>query len=110
MAEQAIVTQLTFHYVDGRNESFTLYEAIQAPSAQSTTAQDGEWDPFNHQIRHILGKDWWVLHLPEKSILINMDTVVKVEINPPLSPERDDITATVEGVREKLLNAIQDIE
>lgn len=108
MAEQAIATQLTFHYVDGRNESFTLYETIQSSSSQST--QDSGMDPFHHQIRHILGKDWWVLHLPDKSILINMDMVVKVEINPPLSPEIDDIKATVEGVRAKLLNTIQDIE
>ena len=104
---QAIATELTFHYLDGRNESFTLYESLQESS--SPTPQRDIPDPFQHHVRHLLGKDWWVLHLPEKSVLINMDTVVKVEINPPLSPQADDIVAQIDSVGEKLINAIQDI-
>lgn len=119
---QAIATELTFHYLDGRNESFTIYEPIQpsvsansqATSSQSAAPQtannqDNAQDPFQHHVRHLLGKDWWVLHLPEKSVLINMDTVVKVEINPPLSPQTDDLVAQIDSVSEKLINAMQDI-
>lgn len=106
---QAIATELTFHYLDGRNESFTLYEPILSHPSQSASPQSDIADPFHQQVRHLLGKDWWVLHLPEKSVLINMDTVVKVEINPPLSPQTDDIVAKVEGGSDKLLNAVQDI-
>ena len=108
---QAIATELTFHYLDGRNESFTIYEPIQPSASEGSQAndQDNTSDPFQHHVRHLLGKDWWVLHLPEKSVLINMDTVVKVEINPPLSPQTDDIVAQIDSVSEKLINAIQDI-
>lgn len=110
---QAIATEITFHYQDGRNESFTIYEPIQP----STPPMDGSTnknqanapDPFQQHVRHLMGKAWWVLHLPEKSVLINMDTVVKVEINPPIVPQADDILANVEGVGTRLLNAMHDI-
>lgn len=104
---QAIATELTFHYLDGRNEAFTIYESLQdlsQPSAsQSTPSQTAVPDPFQHHIRHLLGKDWWVLHLREKSVLINMDTVVKVEINPPLSPQTDDMIAQGDRIDSTLL-------
>ena len=108
---QAIATELTFHYLDGRNEAFTIYESLQdfpkdvsQPStSQSTPSQTAMPDPFQHHVRHLLGKDWWVLHLQEKSVLINMDTVVKVEISPPLSPQTDDIMAQVERIDSTLI-------
>ena len=115
---QAIATELTFHYIDGRNESFTIYEPIQ-PSVLSpdSTAQNGSAkdenpnasDPFQQHVRHLMGKAWRVLHLPEKSVLINMDTVVKVEINPPIVPQSDDIVAQVEGGGARLLDAMPDV-
>ncbi|MEM9213484.1 MAG: hypothetical protein AAGD25_03970 [Cyanobacteria bacterium P01_F01_bin.150] len=112
---QAIATELTFHYLDGRNESFTVYESLQPSSSQSpsqpATSQSADQtinspDLFQHHVRHLLGKDWWVLQLQGKSVLINMDTVVKVEINPPLSPQTDDIVAQVENVDSRLLDSI----
>ncbi|WP_375340926.1 hypothetical protein, partial [Okeania sp. SIO2G5] len=81
----------------------------QSASPQSPGPQDNAPNPFQHHVRHLLGKDWWVLHLPEKSVLINMDTVVKVEIHPPLPPKADDIVAQIDSVSERLINAIQDI-
>lgn len=119
---QAIATELTVHYLDGRNESFTIYEAIPLPPAvqvnpeanpeaetRSRQQDEGQSDPAEPLIRRLLGKDWWVLQLQDKSVLINMNTVVKVEINPPLSSQADDIMAEGGGIGNNLLNAIQDI-
>ncbi|MGB3491733.1 MAG: hypothetical protein WBA57_03320 [Elainellaceae cyanobacterium] len=89
-------SELTFHYADGRNESFTVYEAL-----DGATTQQG----IQVKVRHILKKEWWILQLPEQSVFINIDNVIKVEAKPPLVQiqgedvfsEADRITALSRG-------------
>ena len=107
MPSQSITTELTFHYLDGRNESFTIHTPIPTkevanPNAELHASERNSLDfnDFQIQVRHLLGKDWWVVHLPDKTVMINMDTVVKVEINPPLSHREDnDFLADVDPMR-----------
>ncbi|NET48964.1 MAG: hypothetical protein F6K09_09610, partial [Merismopedia sp. SIO2A8] len=87
---QAIATHLTFHYLDGRNESFTVYTPTDGPESSSPSPLQS----FHAQLRQLLEKPRWVLHLADKTVVINMDTVVKVEIQPPLAPpEADELLA-----------------
>ncbi|MBF2078235.1 MAG: hypothetical protein IGR76_06870 [Synechococcales cyanobacterium T60_A2020_003] len=67
--------QITFHYLDGHSESFTLHqEVIDAENSQE----------FQLEVRHLLRKEWWILHLPEQTVLINIANVTKVEVKPPM--------------------------
>jgi hypothetical protein len=68
--------QLTFHYLDGSNESFTLQqEVIDADTPQG----------FQLEMRHLLRKEWWILHLPEQTVMINVANIAKVEVKPPIN-------------------------
>jgi hypothetical protein len=68
------MTQLTFHYLNGHTESFLI------PPVEDETQQD-----LRLEVRHILQKDWWILNLPEQTVMVNVSNVLKVEVNPPLS-------------------------
>lgn len=77
MYTEPTYSELTFYYLDGRNETFSINSSTQTSAA----TQQG----FQVQVRHILKKEWWILHLPEQSVFINVDNVVKVEMKPPLA-------------------------
>lgn len=68
-------SELTFYYNDGRNETFTVYEAV-----DGTATQQG----FQVKVRHLLRKEWWILQLPEQTVFVNVDNVIKVEAKPPM--------------------------
>lgn len=75
MQSQDGYTQLTFHYVDGRSESFTVYEPL-----EDDRASQG----LHLEVRHLLEKDWWIVNLAEQTVFINIDNVVKVEVKPAI--------------------------
>lgn len=70
-------SELTFYYMDGRNETFTVNSSLENPAS----TQQG----FQVQVRHMLKKEWWILHLPEQSVFINVENVIKVEMKPPIA-------------------------
>lgn len=65
-------TQLTFHFVNGLTESFNITQL----GDDSTTLE------LQQEIRHLLDKPWWILHLPDQTICIKTANVLKVEIKP----------------------------
>jgi hypothetical protein len=75
MYSQDGYTQLTFHYIDGRSESFTVYEPI-----EDATNPAG----VHLEVRHLLEKDWWIVNLEEQTVFINIDNVIKVEVKPAI--------------------------
>jgi hypothetical protein len=75
MQEQAVYTQLTFYYLNGQTESFMVPDAL-----EDETRQD-----MRLEVRHILQKEWWILNLPEQTVMVNIANVVKVEVKPSLT-------------------------
>jgi hypothetical protein len=69
------LTQLTFHYVNGDKESYNIY----APSDHPVTSQD-----VQQEMRRFLDQRWWVLHLPDETVCINSENILKVEIKPAI--------------------------
>lgn len=69
-------TQLTFYYTDGQTESFNIYEP--ADEAVETRQE------VRLEVRRLLEQHWWVLNLPEQTVLINTANVLKVEVKPPM--------------------------
>jgi hypothetical protein len=75
-SQDALYTQLTFHYMNGQSESFNLYASAEVEGEAQISTQ--------LEVRHILKKDWWILHLPDQSVFINVENVVKLEMTPPM--------------------------
>ncbi len=75
MNSQESLTQLTFHFVNGQTESFNVLQLAN----ESTTGLE-----LQQEIRHLLDKPWWILHLPEQTVCIQTANVVKVEVKPSL--------------------------
>lgn len=69
------LTQITFHYINGQSESFTIHDA---PDANVT------WQEVQQEIRRLFDRHWWILHLPEQTVCINTANVLRVEFRPPL--------------------------
>ncbi len=76
MQSQATYNQLTFHYLDGRSESFNFFEPA--------TADDGTQQSFQIEVRKLLQQDWWILHLPEQTVFINVANITKIEAKPTM--------------------------
>ncbi|MCY7386204.1 MAG: hypothetical protein LH628_27290 [Microcoleus sp. CAN_BIN18] len=62
-------TQVTFHYVEGHTETFT----IPIPAAE-----------FQEEVLHLLNQPWLTFHLVDQTVLICTSRLVKVEIKPPI--------------------------
>lgn len=73
-SQASSMTQLTFHYLNGQTESFLV------PQLEDETRQD-----IGLEVRHILQKDWWILNLPEQTVMVNVANVTKVEVYPPIT-------------------------
>lgn len=73
---EAAYTQITFYYINGQSESFNVFEQPE----EDTTTQG-----IQLEMRRLLEKDWWILNLPEQTVMINVDNVVKVEVRPVLT-------------------------
>lgn len=76
MHTQDSLTQLTFHYTNGQTESFNVVHLTDNAETQLQLQQE---------IRHLLDKPWWILHLPEQTLCIKTANIMKVEIKPPLT-------------------------
>ena len=63
-------TQVTFHYVEGHTESFTI----------PMPAQE-----FQEEILNFLNQPWLTFHLNDQTVFICTARLVKVEVKPPLS-------------------------
>jgi hypothetical protein len=93
------LTQLTFHYRNGDHESFHIY----ASTEQTVTMQD-----VQKEVRRFLEQRWWILHLPEETICINADNVIKIEIKPAM-PEFQGETVFRDAQRVSSLNRMHSV-
>jgi hypothetical protein len=90
MYSENTYTQLTFHYRDGSSEAFNVYAPIES---------DGTLQTLQLEVRNLFKKDWWILNLPEQSVFINLDNVIKIEVKPPVDRlQGDDVFANAERV------------
>ncbi len=88
--QDSLYTQLTFHYINGQSESFNLYAPIEDDGSQQTTQLE---------MRHLLKKDWWIVHLSDQTVFINVDNVVKMEMKPTmLQLQGEDVFSNAERV------------
>ena len=63
-------TELTFYYVDGNIESFSLPVNVQE---------------FQAQLQELLKQPWITFHLMDQTVCIFTEKVMKIEINPPIN-------------------------
>jgi hypothetical protein len=73
------LVQITFYYLNGQSEIFVVPHV---PDEEETN-QDSRME-----FRHLLQKEWWVMQLEERTVMINMANVAKVEVTPPLVQQR----------------------
>ncbi len=79
MQDRAELLQVTFYYLNGQNESFT----VPRESDEDETSQD-----IQMEFRHLLQKEWWVMQLEDQTVMVNMANVAKVEVRPSLVQQR----------------------
>lgn len=90
MYSEAGYIQITFYYENGSSEAFNVYAPIE---------EDGSPQTVQLEVRHLLKKDWWIINLPEQTVFINADHVVKMEMKPPtLELRGDDVFSNAERV------------
>lgn len=70
MQSETSFTEIIFHYINGKTESFDIPVTPEA---------------FQEQLQGLLNQSWLTLHLFDRSVLICIDKVVKVEVKPPIS-------------------------
>jgi pantothenate kinase len=88
--QEAVYTQMTFHYMNGQSESFNLYAPIES---------DGSNQTLQLEVRHLLKKDWWIINLPDQTVFVNIDNVVKVEVKPAVEQLKgEDVFTNAERV------------
>ncbi|KGF73921.1 hypothetical protein DO97_06135 [Neosynechococcus sphagnicola sy1] len=73
-------TQLTFHYVNGEKEAFQVYLPEDATEADLNVQE---------QVQRFLDQRWWIFHLPDETVCIQAETVLKVDIRPAVLAYRD---------------------
>ncbi len=62
-------TQVTFHYVEGHTETFSI----------PMPAQD-----FQEEVLHLLSQPWLTFHLVDQTVFICTARLVKVEVKPSI--------------------------
>lgn len=67
--------QIMFHYTNGQSETFNVL--LQEDG--SLTAQELQQRVLKH-----LEKPWCILHLPEQTVCVKTDNLLKVEIKPTM--------------------------
>ncbi|MEO0406122.1 MAG: hypothetical protein AAF289_02100 [Cyanobacteria bacterium P01_A01_bin.135] len=75
MAEVDHCTEITVYFLDGRNESYTIYDSVAAPGG-------GQTQRFAARIPEMLQQPWWILHLAEQTVMLNLSNVIKIEVRP----------------------------
>lgn len=73
--QEGSYTQLTFYYLNGQSETFNVFDHPEDYTIQGVQLE----------MRRFLEKDWWILNLPEQTVMINVDNVVKVEVKPVMT-------------------------
>ena len=75
MSSQDAFIQVTFHYINGQTESFNIL-----------LHEDGSLTlpELQQRILKNLEKPWCILHLPEQTICVKTDSLLKIEIKPTL--------------------------
>lgn len=75
MSSQDGFIQVTFHYINGQTECFNILlhedDALTVPELQQRILKN-------------LEKPWCMLHLPEQTICVKTDSLLKIEIKPTL--------------------------
>lgn len=77
------LTQVTFHYDNGQEDSFLI------PVAP---------EEFQKQLPLLLERPWLTFHLIDASVVVAMNKVVKVETQPPLTTFGVGVFANAERV------------
>lgn len=75
MYAQTRETQITFYYLDGHTESFS----ISNPEETAETQQE-----LRQELRRLFDHAWWVFHLQDQTVCVNTANVIKVEIKPAI--------------------------
>ena len=65
---------LTLHYQNGQTDTFLIHANYTFSNGQTLV------QAFNH----LLDRDWWTFHLSDRSVTIYTQSIMKVEITPPL--------------------------
>lgn len=71
MQSQPLDTQVTFYYLNGETETFSIDDAAEAELLQQ-------------EFRRSLDKPWWILQLPEQTVCINTANILKIELKPAI--------------------------
>lgn len=66
---------ITFHYINGETESFSVYSPISSEATQQDVRQE---------MHRFLQENWWVIKTMDQTIFINAANVLKVEMEPPI--------------------------
>ena len=98
-------TEITVHFLDGRNESYAIYDPVTAEQAQQ----------FAQRVPTLLQQPWWILHLEDQTVMLNLSNVIKIEVRPGLSQLQGDgvispvdrATALRQG--RKIMSALSDL-
>lgn len=98
-------TEITVHFLDGRNESYTVYDSA---------ASDHQGFPA--RVQEMLERNWWILHLEDQTVFLNLSNVIKIEARPGLPQLQgegvlnhvDRATALRQG--RKIMSALSDDE
>ncbi|MGK7918538.1 MAG: hypothetical protein AB4080_00810 [Trichodesmium sp.] len=67
---QETTTQVTFYYIDGNTEIFSV----------PINAQE-----FQAQLQQLLQQSWMTFHLLDQTVCICTEKVMKIEIKPPIN-------------------------
>jgi hypothetical protein len=67
--------QLTFYYLNGQTESYKVYDPIDTGLIEQEIQQE---------MRRYLDRPWWILHLSDRTIYVNVANIYKVEITPSM--------------------------
>ena len=75
MSSQNGMLQIVFHYTNGQTEAFNVL-----------IEEDSSLTPFELQQRILkhLDKPWCILQLPEQTVCVKTDNVLKVEFKPAM--------------------------
>lgn len=71
---QATTIQMTFHFVNGHEETYSVLYG-----GDGTTAQE-----FRQEMRRFLAQDWWILKTVNETVCIRANNVLKVDIKPAI--------------------------
>ncbi len=72
--------QITFHYVNGETEAFNLYTMAILDGAEPQPLAD----LLQQYLSEFLEKPWVLLQLPEETVCIHLNQVIRIDVKPSL--------------------------